>query len=357
MVSLIDWRLAARTAGQLIPTAPSVSAQHARDVVADLTGAAKTATQHVAELTRLIEPPVTAITRVVDRRGWVDVNAQGMSAVMEPLVNKLIGVNPPSKLAASVGAKVTGAQAGAILAFMSGKVLGQFEFFARDGGQLLLVAPNIVSVEQSLGVDPADFRLWVCLHEVTHRVQFTAVPWMRAHMLTEISSLVDGMDTDSDALRERVFNAVGAMARSVRERRKTDDSPTDDGTGGMIDLLTTPEQRLILDRMTGFMSLVEGHAEYVMNAVDPSVIPSQKQIERRFARRRLKGGNPLDRLMRRLLGLDAKARQYTDGSAFVRGVVAKVGIDGFNAIWTSPDTLPSKAEIREPDQWVARVHG
>jgi len=109
--------------------------------------------------------------------------------------------------------------------------------------------------------------------------------------------------------------------------------------------------------VTGFMSLVEGHAEYVMNAVPPNVIPSQPDIERKFAARRKRGGNPLDRLLRTLLGMDAKTRQYTQGSQFVRQVVDKVGVDGFNAVWTSPSTLPTKAEITAPADWVQRVHG
>jgi putative hydrolase len=112
----------------------------------------------------------------------------------------------------------------------------------------------------------------------------------------------------------------------------------------------------VLDRVTAFMSLVEGHAEWVMNAVSPTVIPSQQVIESRFAARRRKGGNPLDRLVRRLLGMEAKTRQYVDGSAFVRAVVDRVGVPGFNAIWTSRETLPTKAEISDPSRWIARVH-
>jgi coenzyme F420 biosynthesis associated uncharacterized protein len=123
-----------------------------------------------------------------------------------------------------------------------------------------------------------------------------------------------------------------------------------------LSVLASPEQRAVLERVTAFMSLVEGHAEYVMNAVSPTVIPTQPSIEARFARRR-KGGNPLDRLLRRLLGLDAKTRQYVDGSAFVRAVVSRVGLADFNAIWTSAETLPTKAEIAAPADWIARVHG
>jgi coenzyme F420 biosynthesis associated uncharacterized protein len=235
-----------------------------------------------------------------------------------------------------------------VLGFMSGKVLGQFEFFDRADGQLLLVAPNIVEVERKLSVDPTDFRLWVCLHEVTHRVQFTAVPWLRQHMLSEVETLTSSMDLGAEEMRERVTRALGELLKTVRGQ--------DDGQG-LVAALTTPDQKVVIDRLTAFMSLVEGHAEYVMNAVSPEVIPTQKKIESRFAERRRKGGNPLDKLMRRLLGLDAKTRQYVEGSAFVRGVVERVGVDSFNAVWTDATTLPTKAELGDPGAWVTRVHG
>ena len=196
-------------------------------------------------------------------------------------------------------------------------------------------------------VEPSDFRLWVCLHEVTHRVQFTAVPWLRDHLLDEVRALTDAMETDPDALKQRLSGALGELVKVVRGQ--------DDGSG-LIAVVASPEQRVIIDRVTAFMSLVEGHAEYVMNSVSPAVIPTQPQIEQRFAQRRRRGGNPLDRLLRRLLGMDAKTKQYTDGAAFVRAVVDRVGLDGFNTIWTSRETLPSKAEIAEPARWIARVH-
>jgi coenzyme F420 biosynthesis associated uncharacterized protein len=211
----------------------------------------------------------------------------------------------------------------------------------------MLVAPNLVAVERQLRVKPADFRLWVCLHEVTHRVQFTAVPWLRQHMLDEVQALGETFDADPAELRRRVSSAVGELVRVARGQ----------GSGaGLMEVLATPEQRAVLDRITAFMSLVEGHAEYVMNAVSSSVIPSQQVIEGRFAARRRRGGNPLDRVLRRLLGMEAKTRQYTDGSAFVRAVVDRIGVDDFNAIWTSKQTLPTKAEITDPKRWIARVH-
>jgi coenzyme F420 biosynthesis associated uncharacterized protein len=347
MTSLVDWDVAARAAKRLSPAPPSVTRAEADQVVGELYQAAARAADHVAALTGLHEPPVTAATRVVDRPAWIDTNTGGLRTVLTPLIDKLTAENPVGRVAESIGSRLTAVQVGALLGFLSGKVLGQFEFFDRPGGQLLLVAPNLVVVERQLGVVPSDFRLWVCLHEVTHRVQFTAVPWLRRHMLAEVQALTDATDADPAALRRRLSGAMGELVRVIRGQ--------DDGAG-LLAVLATPEQREIIDRVTAFMSLVEGHAEYVMNAVPQTVIPTQQAIEERFAARRRHGGNPLDRLLRRLLGLDAKTRQYVDGSAFVRAVVDRIGLDGFNAIWTSPDTLPSRAEIADPGRWIVRVH-
>jgi coenzyme F420 biosynthesis associated uncharacterized protein len=345
--SLIDWDVASRSAKRFSPPPPAVTRREADEAVDQLYRSTAQAADQVAHLTQLDEPPVTAVTRVIDRPAWIDANAGGMRTIMTPLVEKLAAEHPVGRIGARVGGTLTGTQIGVVLGFLSGKVLGQFEFFDRPGGQLLLVAPNLVAVERQLRVDPKDFRLWVCLHEVTHRVQFTAVPWLRQHMLDEVKALTDTFDTDPAALRRRLGNAVGELVKVARGQG--------DGAGLMA-VLATPEQRVVLDRITAFMSLVEGHAEYVMNAVSPTVIPTQREIESRFAARRRRGGNPLDRLLRRLLGMEAKTRQYVDGSAFVRTVVDRIGLRDFNAIWTSRETLPSKAEIADPAQWIARVH-
>jgi coenzyme F420 biosynthesis associated uncharacterized protein len=344
--SLIDWDVAARAAKRFSPPPPTVTRAEADDAVGELYHATSRAAGHVAELTGLAEPTVSAATRVIDRAAWIDANAGGMRTLLTPLVDKLAADNPVGRIAEGIGGRLTGIQVGLVLGFLSGKVLGQFEFFDRPGGQLLLVAPNIVAVERQLKAAPSDFRLWVCLHEVTHRVQFTAVPWLRQHMQNEVNALTDATDTDPAALKRRLSAGVGELVKVIRGQG--------DGTGVMA-VVATPEQRAVLDRITAFMSLVEGHAEYVMNAVPRAVIPSQEAIEKRFAQRRRHGGNALDRVLRRLLGLDGKTRQYVDGSAFVRAVVERIGVEGFNAIWTSTATLPTKAEITEPLTWIKRV--
>ena len=201
---------------------------------------------------------------------------------------------------------------------------------------MLLVAPNIVHVERELDADPTDFRLWVCLHEETHRVQFTAVPWMRDHLYEQIGRLSDVIEPT-----RLLDDGLKGLSEALKGESK----------GSLLDILGSPEQREIMDHLTGVMSLLEGHADVVMDGVGPSVIPSVKDIRKKFTRRR-QGVGMLDKFLRRALGLDAKMAQYRDGAAFVRGVVDKVGMADFNVVWQDPAHLPTKAEIADPAAWV-----
>jgi coenzyme F420 biosynthesis associated uncharacterized protein len=346
---MVDWDLAVSTATRLISPGPEVTRSEADAAVRSLADQVAVAAAHVERITGLHADGPTPVTRVVDRPGWVKVNAEGMAHLLTPLVARLEErrPRPTGRIGQTVGPKATGLQAGAVLAFLSGKVLGQFEFFADPAGQLLLVAPNVVDAERTLGVSPVDFRLWVALHEVTHRLQFTAVPWLRGHLTGEIDALVEATDLDPEALRERLSGIASQLGGVVRGGPDSQ---------GLLGLVQSPAQKEVVDRLTAFMSLVEGHAEYVMNAVGPEVVPSIGAIRERFGKRR-QGAGPVDRLLRRLLGLDVKIRQYADGSRFVGAVVDAVGIEGFNVVWTSPDTLPRKSELATPLDWVQRVHG
>jgi coenzyme F420 biosynthesis associated uncharacterized protein len=208
-----------------------------------------------------------------------------------------------------------------------------------------------MAIEQELDVDPSDFRLWVCVHEETHRVQFGAVPWLRGFVVSQIQNFLDETDMDASALISRLRAAVGAVGEAVRGGNENGDRR---GLS-LVEAVQTPRQREILDRVTAVMSLLEGHADHVMDAVGPQVIPSVAEIREKFQRRRA-SGTRLDIAVRRLLGLEAKMRQYRDGARFVSAVVNKVGMDGFNQVWTSPQTLPTKEEVADPARWVARVH-
>ncbi|MDQ8707813.1 zinc-dependent metalloprotease [Streptomyces sp. LHD-70] len=360
---MVDWNLAVATATRLVRPGPEVSRDEARAIVSELRRHAKSAEEHVRSFTRMAtdaghDTPVL----VVDRAGWVRANVAGFRELLKPLLDKMQdrrGSGPGNAMMGAVGGKVTGVELGMLLSFLASRVLGQYETFAppsRDlpaapdgGGRLLLVAPNIVHVERELDVDPHDFRLWVCLHEETHRTQFTAVPWLRDHLEGEIQSFLAETEVDPMTVLERLREAASSLAGNGRTEEE-------DGGRSIVELVQTPAQREVLGRLTAVMSLLEGHADFVMDGVGPAVVPSVTEIREKFKERRAKGASRLDQALRKLLGLDAKLRQYRDGERFVRSVVEQVGMDGFNRVWTSPNTLPTKAEIARPADWVARVH-
>ncbi|MFC9594351.1 zinc-dependent metalloprotease [Streptomyces sp. NPDC056944] len=363
---MVDWNLAVATATRLVRPGPEVSRDEAREVVAELRRHAKASEEHVRAYTRMIpegaEPHDTPVL-VVDRAGWIKANVAGFRELLTPLLGKMQerrSTTPGSGVLGAVGGKVTGVELGMLLSFLASRILGQYETFApasRDlpagangGGRLLLVAPNIVHVERELDVSPHDFRLWVCLHEETHRTQFTAVPWLRDHLQGEIQSFLAATDVDPGTVVERLREAAQALTGGRPEGEEGEPTPS------LVELVQTPEQREILGRLTAVMSLLEGHADYVMDGVGPQVVPSVAEIREKFQARRARGASRLDLALRRLLGLDAKLRQYRDGERFVRAVVDQVGMDGFNRVWTSPNTLPTKAEIAAPADWIARVH-
>jgi coenzyme F420 biosynthesis associated uncharacterized protein len=347
MAQFVDWDLAAATAGALGKAGPKVSYDEASAVVADLRRLTDEAAGHVADYTGLRSQVAHPPVRVVDRKDWAGVNIDGLREVVNPLVTRLSGNRPPGGLTEALGSRLTGVQAGTVLAYLSGRVLGQYEVFSVDPGQLLLVAPNIVEVERKLRADPRDFRLWVCLHEVTHLTQFTAVPWMRGHFLGEVQAFVDASQITGEAMFERIRRSVSTLSDAVRNP---------DSRASVLDLVQTPAQKAVLDRLTALMTLLEGHAEFVMDGVGPAVIPSVDEIRKKFNRRR-ESTNPLEKTLRKLLGIEVKLRQYAEGRRFVRAAVERVGMAGFNKIWASPLTLPRLEELSDPDAWVARVHG
>ncbi|MGH3248383.1 MAG: zinc-dependent metalloprotease [Trebonia sp.] len=374
---MIDWDVAISTGVRFARQGPQVNLADARAVVAELRGLTAVVQQPVRELTGLTSQGAVGPVAVVDRPGWIKANVGGFRVVLEPLAEKLAdrgGARPaPGSVFGTIGSRATGMQAGLILAYLSSRVLGQYELFLPPGeggpaangvngngsasgnandpavngagvGRLTLVAPNIVMVERELGVDPHDFRRWVCLHEETHRVQFTSVPWLRGYVQGMMTEFLLASDLDAGAILDRMRSAATAVAGAVRG-----------GEGeSLVEAMQTPAQRALLDKLTAVMTLVEGHGDYVMDAVGPRVVPSVADIREKFSHRRGSAGR-VEQILRRILGIDLKMKQYEQGSQFVSTVVGEAGMAGFNKVWTSPETLPTRVELANPRDWLERV--
>ena len=348
---MIDWDMATNTARTLTPSGPKVSRRQAVAAVEQLRVSALRAHALVEETARMHPENDGPGALVVDRSAWIDANVAGFREMLDPAMGRIVtrgGERPMSPWAIKVGGKASAVEMGGVLSVLARRVLGQYVTgfgLPAEAARLLLVAPNVVSVERQLGLHPTDFRLWVCLHEETHRVQFTAVPWLR-----------DFMHASQQQLIHDLSGSLGGVGELVKVMAKRLPEATREGGGGLTALLLDEPTRARLGELNAHMALLEGHADVVMDDVGPRHIPSVGTIRDRFDTRR-QTGNPLDLLLKRLVGLEAKLTQYRDGAAFVRAVQQRVGVDGFNAVWTSPETLPTAAELRAPEAWVARVHG
>jgi coenzyme F420 biosynthesis associated uncharacterized protein len=335
----VDWQFAATVGAKLVRPGPAATDYTHRQAIDQLAEASRTAELPVREVTGLTEGGEIPEARVIDRVEWIRAATQSMRVMTG-------GTENPRGF---ITGRITGAQTGAVLAFISSGILGQYDPFGPNGGELLLVYPNVIAVERQLRVLPADFRLWVCLHEVTHRVQFRANPWLAEHMSQSLAVLTEDGGED-------VSEVVGRLAEIVRNKRDgIAPEPNSAGVLGLLRAVQSEPQRRALDQLLVLGTLLEGHADHVMDAVGPAVVPTVSTIRRRFDERRRRKQPPLQRIVRALLGFDAKLSQYTRGKAFVDHVVGRVGMARFNAVWSSAETLPLPTEIDVPQRWIDRV--
>ena len=256
----VDWGFAATVGAKLARPGPAATEYTRRQVVDQLASAALRAELPVREVTGLNEGGEVSDARIVDRPQWIRAATQSMRVMTG-------GAEDGDKPNFITG-RVTGAQTGAVLAFISSGILGQYDPFGANGGELLLVYPNVIAVERQLRVLPADFRLWVCLHEVTHRVQFRANPWLADHMSNALAVLTQ--ETGED-----VTEVIGRLANFVRDRREgVAADPNSAGVLGVLRAVQSEPQQRALDQLLVLGTLLEGHADHVMDAVGPAVVPS-----------------------------------------------------------------------------------
>jgi coenzyme F420 biosynthesis associated uncharacterized protein len=358
---LIDWALAQRVAGWALARRPAPPDYRPEGVEADFVELTAVAEGLVAAATSLV-PPTPARARVTDRAGWVAANVASMRRLLGPTLKKvearrreaspvsLVGLQSrlPGPLTA-ISRSAGGAQIGLVLAWMSSRVLGQYDLLLTDElvddqDIVYYVGPNVVAIESRYGFPSRQFRLWLALHEVTHRSQFTAVPWLRDHFLSLVDRGLEPMVADPHRLMESLRRA----AEEVRAGR----SPLADA--GMLGLVATPEQLEALQRIQALMSLLEGHGDVTMDRAGAAAVPGAERFSRVLRERRQQVKGPA-RLLQQVLGLEAKLRQYAEGEEFIKAVERAGGPDLFNRVWRGPEWLPSLSEIRSPGEWVARV--
>ncbi len=344
-MSKVDWEIAAKVARRFAGEYPLAGTYHERKFELQAPGLVARASEMVSEETDL-ELTGAPFVGVISRSEWVDTNVKSFGMLLEPLEKQL---GESNGVGTGIASKVVGAELGAVLGFMSKRVLGQYELVLPTGedgrgDSVLFVGANIMSMERLHEFRPSSFRFWVALHECAHRAQFTAVPWMREYFLSLVNQLVGSSTPEK-----------GRIARIATDLRAAAESGIDVlGDAGLVGLFASPEQRGVLDEVQALMSLLEGHGHVVMDRIGEREITDVKRMSRVLTARRK---DPKTAAFMKLIGIEMKMKQYEAGASFVRQVEREASWDALSMAWESPDALPKIDEIDDASLWLRRMAG
>src|SRR5919108_2105049 len=296
-------------------------------------------------------PPPPPPAEVVSRAEWASVNIEAMSHILDPVAARLddrLAFAGPLSGALRAGASATlAAEIGLVMGYMSTRVLGQYDVSLLGGEtepRLLFVSPNVANAVRDLDVDADAFGRWISAHELTHVFQFQGVPWLREHMSGLLRRYVATLEV-------RIQNGSAGGLPSLPDPAKLIEKFRD---GGLAALVQNPEQRALMEEVQAAMSVIEGYAEHVMDAIASEFIPGHEKLRAAMDKRRRSRSAP-QRIIERLLGFDVKLRQYEQGKQWADAVAASAGIEGLNRVWASPEALPSADELQHPGQWLKRT--
>jgi coenzyme F420 biosynthesis associated uncharacterized protein len=344
-VDPLDWGLAERVARRVAGRDPLSSSYLAESLRADFLELTVRAENLVADHTGL-RAPGPARAQVVDRASWVAANVRSMRHLLEPLTQR-VGQRMAGSPVAPIGRRIAGTETGVLLGYLAQRVLGQYDLLVLDedgaSDAVYYVGGNVLALEKRFAFRPRDFRLWIAIHECTHRAQFTAVAWMKPYYLSLVEASLASIDPDPRRL-------VQALARAAEELRNGR-NPLDDG--GLVALLATDEQRGALSRVQSLMSLLEGHGNSVMNRIGREHVAGQARMARVLHARRQSSG--VVAALHKIVGLESKMRQYEVGETFVAAVEREGGPRAIDAAWRGPEWLPTLDELSDPESWLARV--
>lgn len=356
---MVDWSMAQRVARF------AARSDRVADPGVDLVALAGEFEPRVSAYTGLVAGEPIPSPEVVSREGWAEANLVSMAGLMEPVEERMeerfssLGrLAGPLRIASGAA---LGAELGLVVGYMSQRVLGQYELSLLAGTarpRLLFVGVNLLGVASMLGVERAAFVRWVTVHELTHAFQFGGVPWLRDHLgglLREYLATVDVKIDPKPTNGQGGGGPAGGLLGRIRSIDLPDPAQLAERfrEGGLAALVQTEDQRALMDRMQAAMAVVEGHAEHVMDALGPELVPEYRELRAAMERRRATRSAP-ERVLMRLLGMEMKMRQYRLGKAFCDTVVAQGGMDALNRVWSGPDALPTLAEIERPADWLAR---
>lgn len=341
---MIDWSLARQIAGFAAGSEPAGA------LGVDLDALAERSERHVSGYTGLVAGEALPGPESVSRGQWAEANLTTLAGLLDPVADRLAGrlegAGPFAGALRAVTSATLAAEVGLVMGYLSQRVLGQYELSLiqpEAPARLLFVAPNLRKATEDLDVDSGSFLGWVVLHEVTHVLQFSGVPWLRGHLGGLLREYLETVDV-------RVDESAAGRLPSLRDPRRILETFRE---GGLAALVQSSEQQEIMDRVQAVMAVIEGYAEHTMDVVGAEVLPAYAGLREAMDRRRRSRSTP-EKVLQRLLGLEVKLRQYELGKSFCDAVVESHGLRRLNRVWSAPEALPTLDELRRPDDWAAR---
>jgi putative hydrolase len=333
--------------------------------------AVRLAELQVEELSGLDQPRDVATIRAVRRAEWVEANIESLRGVLEPAAIRIgaaiakaggdaVGRTDDDAgegLFGGMGAQLQqamgqlsplllGAQVGQVLGYLGQRVLGQYDIaIPREGpGTLLFVIPNIAAFERDWSLPQTDFRTWVAMHEVTHRLEF-AQSWTRPHLTAVLEDFLSTLEIDVEGIHDRLAGLDVSDPEAMQRAIEAEEA--------LFGTALDAEQRIKLGRIQAFMAAAEGYGDHVMHVVGARLLPSYGRIDE--AMRRYRESEQADPVFERLLGVEMKRELYVAGRRFCDAVAELTDEGTLARMWESADAMPSLPEIDEPRLWLART--
>lgn len=335
----VPWSVAVSVAESLAGTHPLAESYHFEALASEAESLVRRAEDMVASETGLATSGVPDV-KVVGRAAWVRRNVDFFAAILPTEIN---GATSSGRRLAE---RLTAAETGALLGFMSRKVLGQYELVlpteSDSGDAVYLIAPNVFALERAHQLRPSEFRFWLALHECTHRLQFVGIGWLRDYFYGLVNELVSSHGPEAGRLRR--------IATEIRQASQNNEPIV--GEAGLIGMLASPHQMDVLDRVQALMAMLEGHGHVVMDRIGERTLITNKRMSNLLKARRK---DPRTAAFYRLTGLEMKMRQYELGENFILDVERRAGWATIGLAWQSPETLPTLRELEDPNAWLARV--
>ncbi len=347
----VNWELARQVGVALAsdeePVVDDIDGERAE--LEALTRAAGVEAEEFSGLGAATVVPVEAVTRSM----WVEANIDSFRLLMNPLAEKLAPgdqmamIGGAAQVLRQVSGVMMGLQTGFVLGYLGRHVMGQYELPlpAPETPRLLYVVSNLQEIERDWSLNPKEFRYWIALHEITHHIEFSK-PWVRTYFRNQVKTLIESLDFDPSRMQS-AFEGLSML--DPDELAQTLGDPD-----RLIQAAWTPLSKDAMQRLQSFMTLAEGYATFVMDAVGARVLTEFTRLKEVMDRRRA-AGSPGEELFERLLGLELKRRQYEEGVKFCRYVAGIRDIESLNRVWENPDSLPTADELTAPDSWIARV--